>query len=35
MLNGGRSSSGGGWTDDALLDAKRRKLQAEVLYAAT
>ncbi|HOW86430.1 MAG TPA: glycoside hydrolase family 2 TIM barrel-domain containing protein [Candidatus Aminicenantes bacterium] len=24
---------GGGWTDDLLLDVKRRKLQAEVLYA--
>jgi exo-1,4-beta-D-glucosaminidase len=24
---------GGGWTDDMLLDAKHKKLQAEVLYA--
>ena len=34
MLNGRKILiRGGGWTDDILLDAKRRKLQAEVLYA--
>jgi len=34
MLNGRKILiRGGGWADDLLLDVKRRKLQAEVLYA--